>query len=193
MNNMRKDYLLLLARRESKEMLGNHFTNLWILSAVLVVALVAVSFSWAGKKYLEYKMQPATSSSAGKIIDYKKNAFFNVKTTKYILDCSNSTLQRLSSKGKRGFTLHKTGEKGYIVRILNRYLKKHHHKAESREASVSSSGSYKWLTGAEAAHELNCSQSKIKILRRKGKITYIQNSPRIIRYCPEDIKKMKQI
>ncbi len=56
MNNMKKDYLLLLAKRESKEMLGNHFTNLWILTAVLVVALVAVSFSWAGKKYLEYKM-----------------------------------------------------------------------------------------------------------------------------------------
>ena len=53
---MKKEYLLLLAQRESKEMLGNRLSNLWILTAVLVVAFGAVAFSWAGKKYLEYKM-----------------------------------------------------------------------------------------------------------------------------------------
>lgn len=56
MTGMDKEYLKLLAKREGREMLGSRFSNLWILSAVLAVALLAVSFSWAGKKYLEFKM-----------------------------------------------------------------------------------------------------------------------------------------
>lgn len=53
---MKNDYLLLLARRESKEMLGRKCSNLLILTAVLTVTFVAVAFSWAGKRYLQFKM-----------------------------------------------------------------------------------------------------------------------------------------
>lgn len=53
---MKNDYLNLLAKRESKEMLGRNYSNMWILIAVLTVTLIAVAFSYAGKKYLESKM-----------------------------------------------------------------------------------------------------------------------------------------
>lgn len=53
---MKNDYLNLLAKRESKEMLGRNYSNMWILIAVLTVTFIAVAFSYAGKKYLENKM-----------------------------------------------------------------------------------------------------------------------------------------
>lgn len=37
-------------------MLGRNYSNMWILIAVLTVTLIAVAFSYAGKKYLESKM-----------------------------------------------------------------------------------------------------------------------------------------
>ena len=81
----RKDYLSLLARRESKEVLGHNFSNLWILTAVLLVVFVAVSFSWAGKKFLENKM----SDPFVNWINIPHDAAINDKYLGFVTGCSN--------------------------------------------------------------------------------------------------------
>lgn len=53
---LKNDYFHLFVRRESKVVLGNNFSNLWLLTAVLTAAFLAVAFSNASLNYLAYKM-----------------------------------------------------------------------------------------------------------------------------------------
>ena len=54
MNN--NDYIKLFIKREGKVVFGHKMANLWLLSAVLVLTFLAVSFSNASLRYLSYKM-----------------------------------------------------------------------------------------------------------------------------------------
>ena len=51
-----KEYLQLLAQRESKVVLGKRFFNLWLLTLVLAAMLVSVAFSNGSLLYLSEKM-----------------------------------------------------------------------------------------------------------------------------------------
>ena len=51
-----KEYLQLLAQRESKVVLGRRLFNLWLLTLVLAAMLVSVAFSNGSLKYLSEKM-----------------------------------------------------------------------------------------------------------------------------------------
>ena len=53
---MLKEYLKLLARRESKVVLGNRWANLWLLTIVLVATFVSIAFSNGSMIYLSEKM-----------------------------------------------------------------------------------------------------------------------------------------
>lgn len=53
---MMKEYLKLLARRESKVVLGGKWANLWLLTIVLVATFVSIAFSNGSMKYLSEKM-----------------------------------------------------------------------------------------------------------------------------------------
>lgn len=53
---MFKEYLNLLIRRESKEVLGKKYTNLWLLTLVLTATFVSIAFSNGSMKYLADKM-----------------------------------------------------------------------------------------------------------------------------------------
>lgn len=53
---MLKEYLRLLARRESKVVLGNKWANLWLLTIVLVATFVSIAFSNGSMIYLSEKM-----------------------------------------------------------------------------------------------------------------------------------------
>lgn len=53
---MQNEYLKLLIKRESSEVLGKRFANLWLLSLVLFATFVSIAFSNGSLKYLSYKM-----------------------------------------------------------------------------------------------------------------------------------------
>lgn len=53
---MLKEYLRLLARRESKVVLGNKWANLWLLTVVLVATFISIAFSNGSMIYLSEKM-----------------------------------------------------------------------------------------------------------------------------------------
>lgn len=53
---MKKEYLNLLGIRESKEVLGKHYSNLWLLTLVLAATFIAISFSNGSMNYLSEKM-----------------------------------------------------------------------------------------------------------------------------------------
>ena len=50
------DYFRLFVKREGKVVLGRHGSNLWIMTAVLFLAFLALAFGNAGTKYLALKM-----------------------------------------------------------------------------------------------------------------------------------------
>lgn len=53
---MLNEYLKLLIKRESKEVLGRRYYNLWLLTLVLVAMFVSIAFSNGSLDYLSYKM-----------------------------------------------------------------------------------------------------------------------------------------
>lgn len=53
---MLKEYLRLLALRESKVVLGHKYVNLWLLTIVLVATFVSIAFSNGSMIYLDEKM-----------------------------------------------------------------------------------------------------------------------------------------
>ena len=55
-NMMSGDYFKLFVRREGRVVLGKNFSSLWLLTAVLTLTLLAISFSNASMKYLSFKM-----------------------------------------------------------------------------------------------------------------------------------------
>ena len=50
------DYFKLFVKREGKVVLGKNYSSLWLLTIVLSVTFLAISFSNASLKYLSYKM-----------------------------------------------------------------------------------------------------------------------------------------
>lgn len=50
------DYLKLFIRREGKIVLGRNFSNVWLLTAVLVATFLAIAFANGSLNYLNYKM-----------------------------------------------------------------------------------------------------------------------------------------
>ena len=52
-----KDYIKLFVKREGKVVFGKRCSNMWLLSAVLILTFSAVAFSNASLKYLSYKME----------------------------------------------------------------------------------------------------------------------------------------
>lgn len=55
-NMMSGDYFKLFVRREGRVVLGKNFSSLWLLTAVLTLTLLAISFSNASMNYLSFKM-----------------------------------------------------------------------------------------------------------------------------------------
>lgn len=53
---MLNEHLKLLIKRESKEVLGRRYTNLWLLSLVLTAMFISIAFSNGSLNYLSYKM-----------------------------------------------------------------------------------------------------------------------------------------
>lgn len=53
---LRSDYFKLFVKRESKVVLGRHYSNLWLLFGVLTATFFAIAFSNASMDYLSYKM-----------------------------------------------------------------------------------------------------------------------------------------
>lgn len=51
------DYFKLFVKREGRVVLGRNYSNLWIITAVLSVAFMALSFSNASTKYLRFTME----------------------------------------------------------------------------------------------------------------------------------------
>lgn len=53
---MLSEHLKLLIKRESREVLGKRYTNLWLLALVLTATFLSIAFSNGSLKYLNYKM-----------------------------------------------------------------------------------------------------------------------------------------
>jgi hypothetical protein len=52
-----KQYLKLLMVREGNEVLGRRYSNLWLLTLVLVATFISIAFSEGGMIYLRDKME----------------------------------------------------------------------------------------------------------------------------------------
>lgn len=52
-----KQYLKLLMVREGKEVLGKHYSNLWLLTVVLIATFISIAFSEGSMIYLRDKME----------------------------------------------------------------------------------------------------------------------------------------
>lgn len=50
------EYLRLLIKRESKEVLGRNYANMWLLAIVLTATFISIAFSNGSMKYLSEKM-----------------------------------------------------------------------------------------------------------------------------------------
>ena len=55
-NILKNDYIRLFIKRESRVVLGNKNSTLWLLAVVLTVTFLAIAFSNASLSYLSYKM-----------------------------------------------------------------------------------------------------------------------------------------
>lgn len=55
-NIMKNDYFRLFVRREGKVVLGQRFSNVWILTLVLSATFIAIAFSNGSLNYLKFKM-----------------------------------------------------------------------------------------------------------------------------------------
>ena len=53
---MIKEYLKLLAQRESKVVLGKYYSNMWVLAIVFIATFVSIAFSNGSMIYLSEKM-----------------------------------------------------------------------------------------------------------------------------------------
>lgn len=53
---MSDDYFKLFVKREGKVVLGKNYSNLWLLTTVLTLTFLAISFSNASMNYLSFKM-----------------------------------------------------------------------------------------------------------------------------------------
>ena len=56
-NILKNDYIRLFIKRESRVVLGKNNSTLWLLSVVLAVTFLAISFSNASLNYLSHKME----------------------------------------------------------------------------------------------------------------------------------------
>ncbi len=79
-----KPYIKLLISRESKEVLGQHYANFWILALVLLATFLSIAFSSGSLNYLRYKMEDpftqwvnisqhdvlTTSTSSGNLVSF---------------------------------------------------------------------------------------------------------------------------
>lgn len=55
-NIIKNDYFKLFVRREGVVVLGKNYSNLWLLTLVLVATFLAIAFSSGSINYLDYKM-----------------------------------------------------------------------------------------------------------------------------------------
>ena len=129
---------------------------------------------------------PATPTAAKRIKDYTPKSYLLDADIAELLEVSDLTLERLKEGKIRGFKLNTRS-----ARIINRYLKKHHHPCWKGAFIGQKKGEPdKWLTAAETAKRLGCSMSYVKKLRLQKRIAFIQNSPRTFRYSPQDVERL---
>lgn len=69
---IKNDYFRLFIKREGKVVLGRNYSNLWLLSIVLVATFVAIAFSSGSMRYLEDKMKDPFINWVD--IDYNSNS-----------------------------------------------------------------------------------------------------------------------
>ena len=151
--------------------------------------LQMTTYDQSGNPYKQKaKVLPATPTAAKRIKDYTPKSYLADPDIAKLLEVSDSTLQRLKERKKRGFTLNTDTS---TARIINRYMSKHHHPCfEGDFIGQKSSEPEEWYSASVAADKLGYSMSYLKKLRREGKIAYTQNSPRNFRYSPQDIARL---
>ena len=81
---MVKEYLKLLAQRESKVVLGKYYSNMWILAIVFIATFVSIAFSNGSMIYLEEKMNDPFTNWVDIPRDNEKND--NFKDFKSVLE-----------------------------------------------------------------------------------------------------------
>ena len=54
---MMKQYLKLLVKRESHELMGRKYSHLWLLTLMLIATFISIAFSEGSMRYLKNKME----------------------------------------------------------------------------------------------------------------------------------------
>lgn len=76
---MIKEYLKLLAQRESKVVLGKYYSNMWVLVIVFIATFISIAFSNGSMMYLEEKMNDPFTNWVDIPNDAENSQFENFK------------------------------------------------------------------------------------------------------------------
>ena len=109
-NVVSRDYFRLFVKREGRVVLGKNFSSLWLLTAVLTLTLLAISFSNASINYLSEKMndpfinwveiRPARDAEV-RSDDFVSGLVDSEKKEKYnYADCNVDTYENINFVGK---------------------------------------------------------------------------------------------
>lgn len=79
-NILKNDYIRLFIKRESRVVLGNKNSTLWLLTIVLTVTFLAIAFSNASLSYLSYKMDDPFINWVDIKNDSGSTEFINLET-----------------------------------------------------------------------------------------------------------------
>ena len=77
---MIKEYLKLLAQRESKVVLGKYYSNMWVLVIVLIATFISIAFSNGSMIYLAEKMNDPFTNWVDIPNDAESSQFENFKS-----------------------------------------------------------------------------------------------------------------
>lgn len=91
---MIKEYLKLLAQRESKVVLGKYYSNMWVLVIVFIATFISIAFSNGSMIYLEEKMNDPFTNWVDIPNDAENSQFESFKT---VLE-ANDTRERFCIK-----------------------------------------------------------------------------------------------
>lgn len=134
-------------------------------------------------------MDWGSATEPPKLIPTRGETSANHAWVEDILRISRKNLCKLADNGK----IKRQKDGNFLLKDVNEYISNNFHPAKQAGKTAPTGKNIKeWWTAKEAKKNTGLSMKKIQRLRREEKIGYVQTSPQVYIYYPNDIKLYKR-